>query len=221
MLERKSRYHANKKNIFSRPTTYIIIVILLLFISPIIFGVVYDNWPKNYYLKDLKVCNAVIVEKNNEDGKNYIRLSVNSNDLGNYPNPNDLWIEVQNTFYVSHTLNSTVGALISENDVYKRRFFSSGQDFEKTYYEVQEIYDSLDAAQQANPSKKYTDKALLVKKKTTKNGDTYFNVKKDDRTFTLNVSREIYDRYNLNDEIECDFESVGDLTKLLKIAGTQ
>lgn len=218
MLERKSGYHANKKNIFSNPTTYIIIVIFLLFISPILFGVVYDNWPRNYYLKDLKVCNAVIVEKNYEDGKNYIRLSVNSNDLNGYANPDDFWIEVQDAFYISHPLNSTVGALISENDLYKRRFFSSGQDFEKTYYEVQEIYDSLDAAQQANPSKEYTDKALLVKKKTTKAGDTYFNVKKDDRTFTLNVSKEIYDRYKLNDEIECDFESVGDLTKLLKIA---
>lgn len=214
-LVNKNTYYLNRISYEKRKTIGIIIIISI-FVAFGIIGFASSKTERRFYLKEVSVNEATVSELGQENGKYYIRVTPSN---GVPVSGDDSWLEVKQDFYSNHLVGHKVGILLGKGDVYKKRLFSDGQVFEKTAYEIQDIYDSLELAKEANPQKNYTEKAKITKKKTTKLGDNFFVLTREERSFTQKVTPEMFNKYNLNDEVSCEFEAIGDLVKLIKVVG--
>lgn len=189
------------------------IVIVLI----IVLGVIGDNMPRNYYLKDVKILQCSIDLMEFYDGKNYIKVRPDDSTDSIYLSDDESWFEVNIEFYQNHTINSKIGVRLDNLDIYKRKFFGSGQTYEKNLWSINEVYESLADAQNANPVKKFTKEAKIVKKKITSKGDHFLVISSDQRSMPVMVDEIVYSKYQVNDSISCDFESISDLTRLIKV----
>jgi hypothetical protein len=193
---------------------------VLFFVLLIAFGIASDNTPRNSYLKEIKIIRATIAEQSAEDGKFYIRVTDTNQDPIKCILFTDPWVEVSSDFFLKHRANTEVGLLAGNYDIFKARYLGlfgeKGQTYEDNSWAVDEVYDSYDAAVSANPSRQFTENALLVKKKITKSGKAYFILNAKDRKFNIPVTREVYERYGVNSTVRCNFEAVGDFIKIIK-----
>lgn len=197
--------------------TVLWILAAVFIVGLITWAIVADSMPRNYYLKEVRVLEASIAERSVEEGKHYLRLSLVSSSQSVYISPDDSWIEVKPEFDAKHGLGSQVGVLLGNYDVFKKRLGAAGQDYERNIWGIEDVYDSFAHAQQANPVKKFTGEAVLQKKKETKDGGRYMVLEKDGRTFTLKVETALFDKYRVGEKPRCEFESIGDLVKLVRI----
>jgi hypothetical protein len=190
------------------------------FILLIVIGILSWVTPKNYYLKEIKVAKATVAETAVEYGKYYARV-INVDSPGVFLSEDNSWIEVSEDFCNGNRPGKEVGLLIGNYDVFKLKYFglfgSVGQKFKGSNWAIEEVYDSFDMAVKENPVKKYNAKAVLTKKKATKTGETYFVIDADGRKVNTQVDKEIFDRYNVNDSIECEFEARGDFIKIIRV----
>lgn len=172
----------------------------------------------NSYLKEIKVCSSSITKLSTEDGKYYIQVSSVMDGTPVNISDDDLWIEVNSTFYFNHRLLDKVGVLLGHYDIYKKNIFMKGMALDKEAWSVDEVYDSLEDAQSANPYREYTDTASIEKKKAFKSGNYYFVLKSGERTFNLQVDKDIFEKYKDKQSIDCEFEGYGDFIRLTGIA---
>ncbi|MDF2985096.1 MAG: hypothetical protein K0R50_606 [Eubacterium sp.] len=220
----KSRRVAAKKTAGKRftPSQIGLLAIVGIIALIIILGVIGDNLPRNYYLKDVKIMSGTIAQKEFADGKNYIKIRPENAESSVYLNEDDSWIEVNTAFFEKHPLNGDIGVRLDNLDIYKKKYwglFGSGQSFEKNLWSINEVYDALTDAQNANPGKNFTRQAKIEKKKITKRGDHFFVINSDQRSMPVMVDEKVYEKYQVNDSISCEFESIGDLTRLVKVNG--
>lgn len=215
----KYKPYRNRNNASKAFANVFLWLFVLVFAVVIIANIADSYMPRNYYLKDLKVCEANIVEKASENDKISVRVNLTSNMPSEYVNSDDLWIQVTPEFSRKHNMNEKVGVLLGKYDVFKPKLLGSGQELEKSSWGIEEIYDTLKVAQEANPYSKFTTRAVVNKKKVTKNGDAFFVLSQEDRTFTTQVDKNILNKYEVGQEIECEFESIGESTKLIKVIG--
>ncbi|MCX7920598.1 MAG: hypothetical protein N3B21_01030 [Clostridia bacterium] len=194
---------------------------IIIGIILIIIGIINANMPRNYYLKDINVSRATIVQReiDTDTNKYYVKLSEDSSSSPkvSFDSDDDRWVEVNFGFYSSHLPGGTVGVLLGHYDVFRDKLFSKGLKYQKSIWQIEEIYDSLESAQEANPKKKYNAEAELKNKKTLEDGSMYFVLESEGRTMKSKVSKELYDKYSVGQKVECEFEAIGDIVKLLSI----
>lgn len=184
-----------------------------------------ENSPRNQFLSKAFVSEASIaefyVDDQNYPMKDYVRVSlINSGNNTASLTMDESWIEVTSEFFGKHKVGDRVGVLVGNYDVYKEKFFGlskgSGQTFEKNVWGIENIFDSLDAANEAYPQKLFNAAAQLKKKASTK--DKYFFVfNYEEREMTIKVSSEQFNQYKENDSVECTFEGIGEFVKITKI----
>ncbi|MGE5474555.1 MAG: hypothetical protein ACM3UU_10075 [Ignavibacteriales bacterium] len=172
----------------------------------------YNLTPRNYYTTEIKIDEGDITQKVTENGKYYIKI-LNSNILDN-----NSWVEVKSGFYnlhdTSYYSNNKVGLLLCKSDVYKGRFwgiFSKETPvFEKTIWQIAEVYDSYYAAVTANPHEIKTVQGKVYKKKSL-DGKNYIVIDVEGNKIKEEVDQIIFNRYEVNSPINCKFECWGDL----------
>lgn len=194
---------------------------IVAFVIMMIFVIILANESETYYVKDTIITEASIQEKATDDGKYYLRLRAltENNDL-NYLSEDDSWVETSENFYNSHSENSIIGVSASNYDIYSKNILSSSQRISRSVWQYDDAYEDLAAAEKANPKKSYEGTAELVKKKAFKDsGNFYFVLYYDGREFNMQVNDTDFDKYKVNDKIICNFESIGDLVKLVGIKG--
>ena len=188
-------------------------------VALLILGIRALTIEERYYLKNLEVCKAVIVEMNNEEGDYFVRISPDYSTIKSVLNisTDNLWIDVTSDFYIRKKVGEEVGVLLGNYDIFKGKMFGKGQNYKGNISGIENIYMTYDEAMQANPYKKFTAQALVNKKKITKDGKLFLVVNYDQRTFNIEVSKEVYDKYNKGQQVQGEFESLGESIKLLKI----
>lgn len=205
-----------KKNNVTRNTLIIIGLIIVLIIGAVAVSSMAET---NSYLKEVRVCDATVSEKTTDGGKYYLRLTLKSNKPTDYISADALWIEVTTEFYGKAGLNTDVGVLLGKYDELKKGKFSNKLKLAKSDWGINNIYYSLEEAKEANPQSNYTEKAKISKKRTAKSGETYFVLIKDDRSYITKVDKGLYDKLEVNSEVDCEFESIGEFIKLIKVIG--
>lgn len=210
-------YNKKKKRSISH---YLKIAVYVFVGLIIILGTISDYIPRNYYLKDIKILQGSIIQKECDAGKYYIKVSPTS--YGGFTISDDnSWFEVQEGFYNKCWRTELIGVKFANADVYNPKFWgvfgNRGQTFEENVWYIDEVYNSINDANIENPTKRSTQQAIILKKKITKKGEYFFVINTDNKSMPVMVQKEIYNKYNVNDSLSCEFESIGDLTKFVKI----
>jgi len=200
---------------------FLVIAIGIIVVLLIVFGIISANVPRNYYLKDIKILECSVIQKAQEDGKNYIRISPEKTDNFSISEDNS-WVEVNSDFYnKQQMLDSKIGVKFNNLDVYSKKYWglfsNKGQTFKDNVWNIEEVYLSKDEANKANPIIKATKQATIEKKKITQKGDHFFVINSDQKSMPVMVEEETYNKYNVSDSISCEFESIADLTRFIKI----
>ena len=197
----------------------VVIIFVLIFVGFPLWGIlksIDDNAKRDYLLNDLKVSRATIAETNCDSegvsNKYYVRVKVPDINA----NPDDLWVEVTNDFYSKHYMSEQIGILIGNYDIYKVTN-DLKKKYEKTAWGIEEIYDTYDAANQANPYKKFNLTTVIKDKKNSKSGKMYFTLDAKGKTFKTPITKEVFDKYEVGQEIEGEFESLGEYVKFLQL----
>ncbi len=214
----------NKKNASkpkkNRKQNILIWACISFFVLIITFVIINDSISRNYYVKDLRVIKGTIINRVIDGEKMYFKIQPDSSEPVLFTDDSS-WIEVSSDFYNKKNQLAEVGLLAAYYEQYKPKFWgifgNSGQKLESSFWGIEEIYDSIDAAQQSNPYKKFTDNAELKKKKMTKDNRMFFVVASQDRTFNLEVDQAIYNKCNVGQKLSCEFESLGESTKCLRV----
>jgi hypothetical protein len=198
---------------------YVLIAVGVIIGLTLLFGVISEHAPRNYYLKDIKVELCTVTQREQEDDKFYIKVTP-AYQPDFYISEDNSWFEVSSDFYNGNY--NQIGVKYANVDVYKRKYLGiipdKGQTYEKNEWYIEEVYKSLDDANAANPAKTFTKAATIKKKKITQKGDCFFVINYDQKSMPVMVEKDVYNKYNKNDGINCEFESIGDLTKFVKIA---
>jgi len=173
--------------------------------------------PRNYYTTEVKIDKGTVQEKVTEKGKYYIRIS--NADV----KTEDSWIEVKQDFYDKHSTfisyyssgnNEEIGLLLCKNDVYKGRFWGlfgkETPNFEKTVWQVADVYDTYDIALESNPHQIQTVSGKVYKKKSL-NGKNYIVIDVEGNKIKEEVDLTTYNKYEVDGTINCKFESWGDI----------
>lgn len=197
-------------------------VLLALIISAVVLLIIYfaidSSIQRNYYMKELKVCSAVVIEKSNDGGSSYIKVRLTNSVPGVYLSDDDSWV-LENG---SCSLGQDVGLLVANYDIFEKKYWGlfgdKGQKFEKDKWVIEKLYNSYEQAQSDNPAKSIKTKAILKKKKTTGNGSMFFVLESEGRTFQAKVDQSVYEKYSVNQEIQCEFEGIGEFLKFSRIA---
>jgi hypothetical protein len=203
-----------KKKVFGK---LIFVLLLVLVLSGVTMAVNNALATRKSYMKDIKLLSVGIKSKVVEDGKYYIQILPGTDMYDIKLSDDDTWIEVASAFYNKHQTSDTVGVLLGNYDVYKEKLIGNKMILEKSYWSLDEIYDSLDEAKSQNAYRKYTAPASIEKKKVFESGNHYFKLKNEERVFTLKVSKNVYDKYNEKQNINCQFEGYGDFVKLISL----
>ncbi|HEY9059039.1 MAG TPA: hypothetical protein VIO64_00825 [Pseudobacteroides sp.] len=206
-----------KKSILGRLMLVLILVLVIAGLTKVV-----DNAlaTRKSFMKDVKVCSAAIGSIVAEDSKYYVQISPGADMHANNISlsSDDRWIEVTYSFYTRHKRNDAVGVLMGHYDVFKEKLIGSEMVLERSLWTLDEIYDSLEEAKGKNEYHKYTSLSSIEKKKSFESGNCYFKIRNEDRTFTLKVNKEDYDKYKEKQKIYCQFEKYGDFVKLLSLA---
>ena len=151
----------------------------------------------------------------------YLRLDV----PGINANPDDMWVEVQDDFYNRHSPGDQVGILVGNYDVFlatakfsadsNRKLVS--RKFEKSAWSIEEVYESLEEAKAANPAKAFSMPLVLKEKRVSKNGAYYFLCDSEGKTVKAVVTKDIFDKYQKNQTLTGEFESLGDYVRFIKL----
>lgn len=210
----------NKKK--RKLSDYYVLAIGIAVLLLIVIGIINGMAPKNYYLKEIKIVECSVIQKTQEDGKNYIRVRPEASANFSLSEENS-WVEVKNDFYNKlQPYNSNIGVKFNNLDIYKKKFWGlaadKGQTFDKNVWNIDEVYDSKVDAEKANPVKQYTKEATIEKKKITQKGDYFFVINSEQRKMPVMVEEDTFNKYKVNDSISCEFESIGDLIKFIKIS---
>ena len=209
----KSKYtkaQLEKKN--KRLTMFIAIVSVIA----VIFFVALVNAPTNDYLKDIYIGQCTI-EQRSSNGGYYLKLSkaygLNAVTLSS----DNSWIEVTKSFYQSHKQGDKVAAVFSNWDIYTRNYLGlfgdKGQTFKKNVWGITDIYDDVATANKDYPQKTFQTEAKIIKKKITSSGDKFFVLNYDNKDIPVKVNGIIYNSYEINESVNCDFISIGEFTK--------
>lgn len=222
-LSANERYLMEKKKKTQKIILWCVGIAIVLFIA--ILVMLDENSPRNQFLSKAFVSEASIAEFYVDDqvipNKSYVRLSlINSGNNTASLTMDESWVEVTNEFFGKHRVRDIVGVLVGNYDVYKENFFGlakgSGQTFEKNVWGIENIFDTLDMANEAYPQKLFNANAQLKKKATAK--DKYFFVfTYEEREMTVEVSSEQFNKYKENDTVECTFEGLGEFVKITKL----
>lgn len=207
---------SSKKKKKWKLSDYLLIVIAAAITGAIVLGVINANLPNHYFIRDIKVLECFVNQKIEEDGKYYIKVSPIE---GIALSEDNSWVEVQSDFYYKIPLYAgKVGVEFANVDTYSTGLFSKGQTFEGNAWCIEEVFASIDEANKATPTKDFVQSASIQKKKITQKGDHFFVLTLDQKSMPVMVEEEIYNKYNINDSINCEFQSIGELTKFIKIA---
>lgn len=208
---------SKKKGLKTHWTVLLVIVV----VGIMMFGIIEQQLPRQYYVKDMKVLEATIIETSFEDNKFYFKVTPLDNQVDPTMMSDELWIEVTQQFYLDHQQGSSVGVLLSNVDAYKPKYFGvfgkKGQKLEGSSWNVEEIYPTYGHALLANPTKQYDGEASVKKKKILKNGDPYLVLEAEGRTYSTRVDPVLYNSTSVGQSLKCEFQSIGDLIKLNRI----
>jgi len=200
---------------------YCVMAICIAVVLLIVIGIISANVSRNYYLKDIKILECSVIQSEQDYDKYYIRVTPEKADNFSISEDNS-WVEVNSDFYSKHMFSdSKIGVKFVNLDSFTKKYWGlfgdSGQTFEKNVWNIEEVYESKDEANRANPISKATSKANIQKKKITQRGDHFFVIASDQKSMPVMVEEETYNKYNVSDSINCEFESIGELTRFIKI----
>lgn len=199
-----------------RTRDYFIIAFVIFMVLAIAIGIISSNASRNYYLKDIKILECSVIQKEKDSEKYYIKLPEKVDNIS--ISEENSWVGVNSDFYNKIQVNNKIGVKLNNLDVYSKGLFSSkGQTFEKNIWNIEDVYESKAAADNANLVKKFNKQATIEKKKITQKGDHFFVINSEQKSMPVLVEEETYTKYNLNDKINCEFESIGELTRFIKI----
>ncbi|MHC9541225.1 MAG: hypothetical protein AB9903_17110 [Vulcanimicrobiota bacterium] len=194
----------------------VVIVAVLLVVCFAVYGIGNSLAGKIYYADSMAVYQAGIMEKS-EDGSNYyVRLCV----FGLNVPLNEMWVDVKKDFYDRHKVNDQVGALIGHYDMFKVEkswlFWGSPvKTYERSFWNIENIYESLDEAQKTNPVAKKVERGVLRKKEMGADNLPYIIVEVGDKKIRYTVSKEDYDSYMDGQTLMAEFETIGDFTRFV------
>lgn len=181
---------------------------------------------RNSYLKDAFVSEGRIIQTtldvDSPIAKYYVKINlVNPTVTNVIISDDDSYFEVTHEFYTKHKIGDVVGVLVGNYDVFKGKYYgwfsNQDQDFEKSIWGFENIFNTKKEADEAYPSKDFKDKALVKAKTITKDGETFFVLVYEEREITFQVTKEQYEKYNENDYVECDFQGIGDFIKIVGV----
>lgn len=192
-------------------------VLTVLLIALLILN---ENTPRNYYMKDLFVSEATIVNRSSDDGY-AVQVSLSNPSKVVSIDEDNTWVTVDSQFYNSHNSGDRIGVLVCNYDVMKESNFGllgkSGQKFEKELWTVDSAYDNLAAAQTEYPRREFTANATLKSLVKLNDGELYYVMNYEDREITVRVSSTVYAAHQIGDSVPCKFEGYGDFVKITNI----
>lgn len=212
------RVISDKKPLIFGVGLAVLIILIVVLIS------LDENTPRNYYMKDLFVTEATILQTSaGDDNKTYgIQVQLNNPPKTITLEEDNTWVGVDQQFYTSHTAGQHIGVLVCNYDVMKANNFGlfgeQGQSFEKEMWAVDSAYDSLNAAQTQYPHRQFSGKASLKSKTKLSSGELYFVLEYDGREMTSPVDDSTFSRYNIGDSVSCAFDGYGDFIKTVSIS---
>ena len=148
---RSMSYSKNKQ---TRKKKIIGIIVLVLIVLFVLFIYLADKTPRNYYMKNMFVSEATILQCSTGDsGSDYgIQVRLNNPAQNVFIDEENTWISVSKEFYSAHSVGQHIGVLVCNYDVYKERLFGifgkQGQDFEKDMWSIDTAYGSLELHRQ-------------------------------------------------------------------------
>jgi hypothetical protein len=198
----------------------VIVILLVVGVIALAAGTILEeNRPRSYMCNSIQVLDGGIMERvQDDDGKYWMRIYAGVN----YSNWDKLWIEVSKEFYDRHSINQRIGVLVGDYDIFRtgREFFFFGPEqrrYEKSAGTVENVYDTLADAREANPTKSYTIPGIIKSKKATKDGTCFFILDAQGKTVKATVSKVDYAKYGEGQTINCTFESTGDFMRFQDI----
>lgn len=191
------------------------------FIGPPIVTAVDDMRVRNQYLKDAFVSEGQIALTTIDSSKYYVKVALMKS-ANNVSLTDDMsYVEVTPDFYNKHKTGDKIGVLVGNYDIFKEKYFglfgNQGQYFEKNIWGVENVFDTKQEADQVYPNKEFTDKAQVKTKTASKSNEFFFILSYQDREITAQVTQEQYQKYNENDYVDCDFQSIGDFIKIIDV----
>lgn len=215
-----SRFNNKKEQSSLQLIANYIGVLLFFIIAAVVIWSMYDeNRARDYYLSDLRISQAVIAEKDGSTGKNWLRLDIPGIDA----NPDDLWIEVNNDFFFQCAAGDNVGVLLGKYDVFlaDAKFSTKGKlinrRYEKTAWSVEEVYKSMQEAEDANPKESFTVPLTLKEKKANKYGAQYFILEANGKNVKAAVNKQVFAKFDKGQKINGEFESIGGYVRFIKL----
>jgi len=192
----------------------IIIAAVLLVVVLAVYGIAGATAGSIYYPDSMGVYQAGIMEKSDDGSNYYVRLCV----LGLSAPMDEMWVDVKKEFYDRHKTNDQIGALIGHYDLFKvsRSLLFWGtpvKTYERSFWNIENIYESLDEAQKANPVVKTVERGVLKKKEIGSDKSPYIIVQVGDKTIRYAVSQSDYDSYIDGQTLMAEFETIGDFTR--------
>lgn len=198
----------------------IVTVLVALFV---VLCILAGNTPHNYYMKNLFVSEATILQcSSGDDGSDYsVQVQLDNPAQNVSIDSDNTWVSVDKQFYDAHSVGQHIGVLVCDYDVFKERFFGifgkQGQDYEKDMWSVDSAYDSFAAAQAEYPHQQFTDKATLESKTKLDDGESYFVLSYQGREMTNQVDDNQYSHYKVGDSVPCSFDGYGDFVRITNI----
>lgn len=182
-----------------------------------------NDVPQYEYLKEVFVSEAQIIEvKTNTDSspqQYFIRLKLINQSVE--LKEDQSWFEVNSEFYKKCVVNSKIGVLAGNFDVFKGSIFAgfgnATQTYENSIYGIVDVFDSLALANEKYPHKTFTADAQLTKKTTSSNEGNYFVLSYEEREMSIQVDDDLYNKYKENDNVSCDFDGIGDFVKIVGV----
>lgn len=214
-MKSKNRSMYKKSEKMSRKSKIALFIILTITFL-IVFAIIDDEIARNEFLSELVIKEAQIVQIEKEDNKNYIRVMTDQSFEEGYD-----WVEVKDSFLVNKTLYSKIGIMVGKYEVYKKKYWGwfgdKGQNFEKSVWSIDEVYDSVEIANSENPKKEFVEQSKIVKKKITSSNDYFLVLLHNDRNHVLQVTKDEYNKFQVNDNVDCSFETIGQLEKCIRL----
>lgn len=204
---------------------HIIIVCCLsaaVLLMAIIFIILSVTRPQKQFLSQVFVSEAKVAElaadTDSSPTKYYVRIALVNPTVSSAKLTEDTsWVEVSSEYYIKHKTNDSIGVLVGNYDIYKERLFGGGQSFDKNIWGIEDIFDNVQDAEETYPKKSFDSPATLIKK--VSDNDRYlFVVTYEDREISVDVDKEVFDKYSENETVTCSLFGYGDYVKITKIA---
>ncbi len=197
--------------------------LLLFLLGFFIFGYLEDHTQKKYYINEVFITKALVAETVFEDNAPAIRLDIaEQSENSPFIDSDRSWIQItpefENKIMASSTFPAEVGARYASIEEQRLKYFgffgNRGYITEGSYWTLDEVYDSYEAALAENPEKRYEGPAVLSKKKAFDNSRFYFVVESDNRKYSLKVDETTFNQFQEGAPLVCAFHAVGELVKV-------